>query len=646
MKFRLTDIDNVFMNQQLLIVIMLVCGSTLAGAHQQQQESRPPADTQPAPQQTRQPAPQQTRQPAPRSTGIDLTDYGVEFAPEPRLIVVMAALEVAGFNPPSAAAVETSQASAFREMLRRDTAAALDRDLLRRLQTFYERTKLAGATTTPAEQAARYVSLAYALGPLPGLEEPPRSVDLPDGVLEVLDFAPLVREFYRKSGIEERLPDYVRQYRAESDRLRRPTGEMVRTLLAYLHTRPETTFFERVQTSSSTADKSKKKETPKRAVLRERARRFIIVPDLLAPPGVINFRVIGDDYFAIVPYGIDPANSDLRRAYLQYVVDPIVARFNRDIAARRADLRLLLDERAATNKDMVTPDVFLAVSRSLVAATEARMAEASRLDTLTRETSVRLQAARDDAARAQIVKESQEKRAGIEDAATAQLADAYERGATLAFYFAEQLRGLESSGFDIRSSFADMIASFDVAKEKGRPAEYAAARARHLARRKAQQELATASVAAAAGSASNTPLIQSLTEVDILLRAKNYTDAEKRLRELARDFRDEPRVHFALGQVTSLSAQDVFDENLQAARLQAALEHYRMTVQISAAATTTTNPDPALVSRAHAAMGRILAFLERPDDALRAFDAAIQIGNVPGGAYNEAVDGRQKLQRP
>ena len=610
------------MKQQFLIVAVLVCGATL-GVGAQQPESKPPVKAQPSP-------PQQTR-PAPRSTGIDLTDYGVEFAPDSRLIVVMAALEAAGFNPPPAGA----QASAFREMLKRDTAT-LSPDLVRRLQSFYERTKLSGAAT-PAEQAARYVSLAYALGAVPGLEAPPRAIDLPDGLLEVLDFAPLVREFYRESGIEARLPEYLRQYRAESDRLRRPTGEMVRTLLTYLHTRPETTVFERIQTAPAAADKSKK-PAPRRAVLRERARRFVIVPDLLAPPGVINFRVIGDDYFAIVPNGLDPANSDLRRAYLQYVVDPIVARFNRDIAARRADLRLLLDERAATNKD-VTPDVFLAVGRSLVAATETRLTETVRLDNLRRETSDRLQSARDDATRARIVKESQETRTGIEDTATAQLAEAYERGAVLAFYFAEQLRGLESSGFDIQSSFADMIASFSVAKEKERPAEYATARARHLARRKAQQELASAAVAA--GTVSNATLLRGLTEVDDLLRAKNHTEAEARLRALARDFKDEPRVHFALGQATSLSAQDAFDENLQAARLQSALEHYRMTVQTSAA-----NPDPALVSRAHAAMGRIFAFLERRDDALRAFDAAIKIGNVSGGAYNEAVAGKQQLQQP
>src|SRR5947199_22410 len=79
-----------------------------------------------------------------------------------------------------------------------------------------------------AAQAARYVSLAYALSPPPSLDAPDRSDDLPAGVLDVLDFAPLVREFYRKSGIDERLPSYLRAYQTEGDRLWLPAGEMVR----------------------------------------------------------------------------------------------------------------------------------------------------------------------------------------------------------------------------------------------------------------------------------------------------------------------------------------------------------------------------------------------------------------------------------
>nr|MDQ5837901.1 hypothetical protein [Acidobacteriota bacterium] len=143
---------------------------------------------------------------------------------------------------------------------------------------------------TPAEEAARYVSLAYALGQPPGFDAPARTDDLPAGVLEVLDFAPLVREFYRRSGIDERLPEYARASREAGNRLSPATAEMVRAVLTYLHTRPQLTYVERVPASAPN-QREKKKDAPARPVYltREKERRFRVVPDPLAAPGAINF---------------------------------------------------------------------------------------------------------------------------------------------------------------------------------------------------------------------------------------------------------------------------------------------------------------------------------------------------------------------
>src|SRR6476469_9451664 len=91
----------------------------------------------------------------------EVSQYGVDFQADPRLIVVMAALDAAGFDPVPAGRTP----SAFRVKLRKDLAN-LDPDLRRRLQTSYDRNKLP-APATPADQAARYVSLALALGPPP-----------------------------------------------------------------------------------------------------------------------------------------------------------------------------------------------------------------------------------------------------------------------------------------------------------------------------------------------------------------------------------------------------------------------------------------------------------------------------------------------
>ncbi|HEU4510522.1 MAG TPA: hypothetical protein VFR78_19965 [Pyrinomonadaceae bacterium] len=560
-------------------------------------------------------------------TPFEVSEYGVDFQVDQRLIVVMAALEAAGHDTGRAP-------STFRAKLRSDLAN-LDPDLRSRMKTFYERNKLP-APATPADQAARYVSLALALGPTPGLEAPPRSEDLPAGLLEVLDFAPLVQEFYRRSRIDEQMVSYVRAYQAEGDRLRAPATEMVRSLLTYLHTRPITVSQERVEVKDP-----KKKSDKKVYEFRQKERRFFILPDLLAPRGAINFRIIGDDYYAVVPEGTDPTSSELRRAYLQYVIDALVLRFNRDIAQRREHLKQLLNERQKAGAE-VGPDVFLSVARSLVTAADARYEESRRIQSLTRETRAAMTNVKTEGDRAALGKTAQAEIKLIQEETVARLAEDYEKGAVLAFYFADQLKGIEDAGFDLANFFPDMIASFDPAREAKRPAEYAdvvqrarAAREARAASRKAQSEVATEV------SGREAALVRNLGAIEDTLGSKDYNGAEARLREMLQEYPGEPRIFFALGRAASLGAMDATDEQVQAERLNRALGHYRMAIAASSPET-----DKALMSRAHESMGRINAFLENNAEAVKQFDEAIKIGDVRGGAYKEALEGKKKLTQP
>lgn len=600
----------------ILLILILSAGSALG-------QSSP---TSPTPDKTR--AEQVQKRPA---TSFDISEYGVDIQADSRLIIMMAALEAAGFDPAPGRAP-----SVFRERVRKDLAE-LDADLRYRLRTFYERNRLP-APATAAEQAARYVSLALALGPPPSLDAPDRSEDLPAGLLEVLDFAPLLREFYQRSGIDERLVLYTRAYQAEGDRLRPPAAEMIRSILSYLHTRPILISAERVPVKSSA-----RKRTAQMYSWREHDRRFIVLPDLLAAPGAINFRVIGDLYYAIIPEGTDPTSSELRRAYLQYVIDPIVLRFNRDVAARREHLKTLLDEREKAGQS-VTPDVFLAVSRSLVAAADARFEESRRLETLTREARARIANAKDDATRAEIVRETRTATTAVQDETIARLAEEYERGAILAFFFADQLKGIEESGFDIANFFVDMISSFDVEREIKRPAEYAEARKRALAARQARlaaRRTEDDPVYSAPEAAKAAALVKKLSEIEEILRLRDYPNAEVRLKELFQEFPGEPRVFFALAQTASLAAADATDEDVQAERLNRALSNYRFAVEAASPET-----DRALLSRAREAMGRIHAFMDNTGEALKEFEEAIKIGDVRGGAYQEALEGKKKLAQP
>ena len=604
------------MKQYLLIALATILVPGIAA-------SQTPTPT-PAPQQQT-PAPVQQRQ----GTPFEISEYGVDFLADQRLIVVMAALDAAGYDPVPAGRAPSS----FRTKLRKDLAN-LDPDLRTRLKTFYERNRLP-APATAAEQAARYISLALALGPAPTFEAPARSEDLPAGLLEVLDFAPLVHEFYRRSGIDEHMVEYVRSYQAEGDRLRAPTSEMVRGLLNYLHTRPLTKSSERVEVKNP-----KKGSKEKTYTFREKDRRFFIIPDLLGARGAINFRIIADDYYAVVPEGTDPASSELRRAYLQYVIDALVLRFNKDIALRREQVRQLLNERQKAGAQ-VSPDVFLTVSRSLVTAADARYEEMRKLETLSRDARASLARAKTEADRVALGKTATAEMKSIQDETIARLAEEYEKGAVLSFFFADQLKGIESTGFDLANFFPDMIASFDPVREAKRLTDNADVLQRAMAAREARIAARRSQAEVSVDSGRESALVKDLSFIEDTLKNKDYNEAETRLREMLKQYPGEARIFFALGQTASLSATDATDEQVRDERLNRALGHYRMAV---AAASPET--DKAIMSRAHESMGRINAFLENKAEAAKHFDEAIKLGDVPGGAYRQALEVKQKLSQP
>ena len=126
--------------------------------------------------------------------------------------------------------------------------------------------------------------------------------------------------------------------------------------------------------------------------------------------------------------------------------------------------------------------------------------------------------------------------------------------------------------------------------------------------------------------------------MDDLLRVRNYEEAEARLTALREQYREEPLVYLALGQAASLSAQAAFDENLQAERLNKALAHFRQAILFS-----TPDTDPSVALRAHLASGRILAHLERRDEAAREFDAVIASSDPADRWHQEALAEKKKL---
>jgi len=116
----------------------------------------------------------------------------------------MAALNVAGFD------YETGgqPLSPARAELRRDLAK-LDLSVKEKLAAFYNAHRRQGVDE--AADAARYAALSVMMTQPPGFtvyQSPDRPI--PGDLQPLLDFVPLVREFYVKSGIRELLPKYMK----------------------------------------------------------------------------------------------------------------------------------------------------------------------------------------------------------------------------------------------------------------------------------------------------------------------------------------------------------------------------------------------------------------------------------------------------
>lgn len=566
---------------------------------------------------------------------FDLSNYGVRIEADKRLIVVLATLEMAVSTDEAGKTAKlintplSAQGEKFRSQLVADNSG-LPSDLRLKITSFVTQYKRQRPKATDAELVSPFISMAYTLSPAPEFADPAVTSDLPGSLLDVLDFAPLVREFYRRSGISAKLDDYAKMYRAEADGvLRNSAREMVSDLLDYLHTKPELFYSEKIKVE--TAKGNSKKVTLQKTEIRDRERRFLIVPEMLSPSDSVNFLNIKDDYFVVLPPDKDLSFSGARRAFLQFVVDPMVLKNSKEIIGVKDGIKALLDERRKTDQT-ITTDVFLTVSRSLIAAIDARQEEYFKGAIATDQARIKIAAVKNDPERLAISSELNKYKGTLADETALRLSEDYERGAVLAFYFAEQLEGTEDSGFDIASSMREMIATFDAAKETDRLTKSADARKRALTARADRKERPTTIAVA------DNPVTVKLLEIQKSVEAKNFVKADSDLKLLLRENPDDVRIYYNLGRVASLSAEGISDQDAQAAKLLEAQTFYGNALRKATAKT-----DPALISVTYVAIARLYEFFNQDNMAVQAYDRAIQIGDVKDGAYRDAMTGKQNL---
>ena len=242
------------------------------------------------------------------------------------------------------------------------------------------------------------------------------------------------------------------------------------------------------------------------------------------------------------------------------------------------------------------------------------------------------------------------RRKSAEDEALYDLSLGYDRGAVLAYHFYDQMKAYEAVGVNIRDYLAAMLENIDFERESKRLDEYA----QRLARgKRLREEAKFVPVTPATISNADENLVARIAEADQLIKESKYDEAKAKLDSALKDQPNNARVLYGLGNVASKKASALEDADLVEETLFSAVEYYRL-----AAKNASPETEKWLIQRSYVEAAKILDFIAdsnsalaerlRPD-AVAAYELAVKLGKVEGGAYEEAEQAlkeRGQKQKP
>jgi len=306
----------------------------------------------------------------------------------PSLFTVMAAINAAGYSADLSSPTNHPLRAAIRAELGKRSIPSLPA-----IRDFFDRHRQKNDTL----ELSQYVSFALSCSGPPDFVFTQRDVEVPPDVVGMKELSSLLAAFYKEANVEDlwkRSQPAIEQYLA---RYHEPVTEAVLQVSGYLRQNPAGF----------------------------KGRRYQIFVELLAGPNQIQTRSYGFNYTIVVTPSPEPRISDLRHAYLHFLLDPLATR-NMEVLNRK---KSLLDHvmRAQGLSDSYKDDFLLLTTESLIKAVEARL-----------------------------------------DHKPSMVQDALRQGYVLAPYFAESLPAYEKQETSMVYYFADMVQAIDLVKEDKR----------------------------------------------------------------------------------------------------------------------------------------------------------------------------------
>lgn len=319
------------------------------------------------------------------------------------LFTVLAGMNACGFNE------DLDASPALRTQIRNEVAEAAARtqegqEALARWCRFY----IDHQQNDPSRQLSQYVSLALNLNDPPDLGPKIRESDLPPDSVYVLGAVPLLKTLYRTAGLGNIWQKHQGDYGNLIQQYHKPVADLIFSTDIYLK-----------QQMSSYVGRS-----------------FIIYLDAMNPPGQVNSRNYGDDYYLVVAPGSGGLKLDqIRHTYLHYILDPMALKRANTIARMSPILKTVQD---APLDSSYKNEISLMVTECVIRAVEARLTGGEK---------------------------------GPEAAKQAAADHAMREGFVLTQYFYEQLVKFEKDPVGLKDSFGEWLYTLYLPKEIKRAQE-------------------------------------------------------------------------------------------------------------------------------------------------------------------------------
>jgi tetratricopeptide (TPR) repeat protein len=272
---------------------------------------------------------------------------------------------------------------------------------------------------------SQYVSLSLYLSPPPEMEITADLTEMPPDATQVSEVVPLLKAFAEAIDLHGIWLTVHHTYDEAADQVHDSLSAMIVATDLYL------------KMPASTYD----------------GRRFIVVIEPMLSPGVVNARIYGTDYIVVVsPVDGKIRMTDVRHAYLHYVIDPLLlARAN---AVDRTQ-PILKEIRDAPLAFRYRSDTVPLTIECLIKAIEAR----------TMDTGVPIYKIPGNIDRSELPRYEHERQVSIEKAEAVRVATVQHdmsQGYVLTQYFFEQMIQLEKDPASLKDNIGEMVYSMDV----------------------------------------------------------------------------------------------------------------------------------------------------------------------------------------